>query len=165
MRRSVPVQNLNRLPVPAKRMVLIQNFLRTTEHVSDLLGRLWFMRPSFEKFADASRLLALNLVFWSKLPYNYIPIVILHISTERILGSGSCKTSCTKLKKVKNFTRATPLRSKTPNVVQRDMQIRVALRSSFGPKLIWAATGAPPRPNSEILPHHTVSTVIANVKF
>ena len=55
----MPVQNLNRLPVPAKRMVLIQNFLRTTEHVSDLLGRLWFMRPSFEKFAGASRLLAL----------------------------------------------------------------------------------------------------------
>ena len=63
VRRSVPVQNLNRLPVPAKRMVLIQNFLRTTEHVSDLLGRLWFMRPSFEKFAGASRLLALPLVF------------------------------------------------------------------------------------------------------
>ena len=91
-----------------------------------------------------------------KLPYNYIIIVILHISTGRILGSGSCKTSCTKLKKVNFFTRATPLRSKTPNVVQRDMQIRFALRSSFGPKLIWAATGAPRRPNSEILPRHTV---------
>ena len=40
-------------------IVLVQNFLRTTEHVSDLLDRLWFMRPNFEKFADASRLLAL----------------------------------------------------------------------------------------------------------
>ena len=94
--------------------------------------------------------------FGTKVPYNYIPIVILHISTKRILGSGSCKTSCTKLKKVKFFTRATPLRSKIPNIVQRDMQIRVALRSSFGPKLIWAATGAPPRPKSEILLSHTV---------
>ena len=72
-RRSVPVQNLNRLPVPAKRIVLIQNFLRTTEHVSDLLGRLWFMRPSFEKFADASRLLALPWYFDSKLTYNLFP--------------------------------------------------------------------------------------------
>ena len=113
--------------------------------------------------ARASRSLQMHRGYWhypwyfdTKLPYKYVPIVILHISTERILGSGSCKTSCTKLKKVKNFTRATPLRSKTPNVVQRDMQIRVALRSSFGPKLIWADTGAPPRPNSEILPHHTV---------
>ena len=115
--------------------------------------------------ARASRSLQVHRGYWhypwyldSTLPYNYIPIVILHISTERILGSGSCKTSCTKLKKVKNFTRATPLRSKTPNIVQRDMQIRVALCSSFGPKLIWTATGAPPRPNSEILPHHTVCT-------
>ena len=156
MRRSVPVQNLNRLPVPAKRMVLIQNFLRTTEHVSDLLGRLWFMRPSFEKFADASRLLALPWYFDVTLIYNYLIMVIPGIRLGRILGSGSCKTSCTKLKKVKNFTRATPLRSKTPNIVQRDIQIRVALCSSFGPKLIWTATGAPPRPNSEILPHHNV---------
>ena len=113
--------------------------------------------------ARASRSLQMHRGYWhypwyfdTKVPYNYIPIVILHISTERILGSGSCKTSCTKLKKVKNFTRATPLRSKTPNIVQRDMQIRVALCSSFGPKLIWTATGAPPRPNSEILPCHTV---------
>ena len=113
--------------------------------------------------ARASRSLHVHRGYWhypryfdTKLPYNYIPIVILHISTERILGSGSCKTSCTKLKKVKIFTRATPLRSKTPNIVQRDMQIQVALCSSFGPKLIWAATGAPPRPNSEILPQHTV---------
>ena len=107
--------------------------------------------------ARASRSLQVHRGYWhypwyfgTKLPYNYAPIVILHISTGRILGSGSCKTSCTKLKKVKNFTRATPLRSKTPNIVQRDMQIRVALCSSFGPKLIWTATGAPPRPNSEI---------------
>ena len=54
------------------------------------------------------------------------------------------------------FYSGDPPQIKNPNVVQRDMQIRVALRSSFGPKLIWTATGAPRRPNSEILPRHTV---------
>ena len=34
-----------------------------TEHVSDPLGRLLFMRSSFEKFADASRLFVLPVVF------------------------------------------------------------------------------------------------------
>ena len=70
-------------PCPSKRMVLTQNCRRTTEHVSDLVGRLWFMRPSFEKFEDASRLLALLPVFYNKLPYNYVLIVILGISSER----------------------------------------------------------------------------------
>ena len=100
--------------------------------------------------------------FDSKLAHNYVPIVILRINTERILGSGSYKTSCTKLKKVIFFTRTTPVRSKLPNIVPRDMQIQTALRSSFGPKLIWAATGAPRRPNSEILPRHTVDLRILN---
>ena len=61
-----------------------------------------------------------------------------------------------KVEKSEKIYSGDPLRSKIPNVVQRDMQIRVALPSSFGPKLIWADTGAPRRPNSEILPRHTV---------
>ena len=50
--------------------------------------------------ARASRSLQVHRGYWhypwyfdTKLPYNYITIVILHISTERILGSGSCKTA------------------------------------------------------------------------
>ena len=100
--------------------------------------------------ARASRSLQMHRGYWhqpryfdSKLPCNYIHTVILGISLERVLGSGLCKTSCTMLKKVKKFTRATPIRSKIPNVVQSDMQIRVALCSSFGPKFIWTATRAP----------------------
>ena len=126
------------------------------------MSRIWLVDSG--SCARASRSLHVHRGYWhypwyfdTKLPYNYIPIVILHISMGRILGSGSCKTSCTKLKKVNFFTRATPLRSKTPNVVQRDMQIRVALDSSFGSELICAAAGAPRRPNSEFLPRHSVT--------
>ena len=63
---------------------LLGRAAKTTEHVSDLLGRLWFMRPSFEKFGNAMQM---HRGYWhyrwyfdSKLPYNYMPIVIIGIN-------------------------------------------------------------------------------------
>ena len=70
----------------------------------------------------------------TELRANNMPKGIFGINSERILGSGSCETSCTMLRKM-FFSMANPLRLKIPSVVQRDMQIQLALDSSFGPFL------------------------------
>ena len=94
--------------------------------------------------ARASRSLQMHRGYWhypryldTKLLYKYVPIVILHISTERILGSGSCKTSCTKLKKVKNLLGRPPSdqkpRTQCKGTCKSELHYsRVLVQNSFG---------------------------------
>ena len=93
VRRSVPVQKFKSPPWSCKVDGPDSKF--SQDHRTRL-GSAWSTLVHAPKLREVCRCIAVICMR----PYNYAPIVILGTSSERILGSGSCKTSCTMLKKV-----------------------------------------------------------------